>query len=176
MGIGEDSPARTAEGIKEGELGHGQRCLRSGRSHPEAAWGPPGHDSSVSDGRGSGATVTERLAMDLQLCPPTDPGACPAMGNVHTTLPPGATRPRDPATSSGVASVKTVASPPPSLLAVGASGEASPGGTPPVRARALERVGPDPFGWGGSRLTWGNWVDPEAVPVFVLDDVEEQDF
>lgn len=40
----------------------------------------------------------------------------------------------------------------------------------------LEQAGPDPFGWGGPRLTWGSRTDPEATPNFVLDDIEEQNF
>jgi hypothetical protein len=38
---------------------------------------------------------------------------------------------------------------------------------------ALMRVGCDPFLWGGPRLTWSDWNQSEAPPVFVLDDVEE---
>lgn len=41
---------------------------------------------------------------------------------------------------------------------------------------ALERAGPNPFRWGGPHLAWGSQADLEATPVFVLDDVEEQDF
>jgi hypothetical protein len=37
----------------------------------------------------------------------------------------------------------------------------------------LMQVGHDPVQWGGPRLTWSDWNQPEAPPVFVLDDVEE---
>jgi hypothetical protein len=37
----------------------------------------------------------------------------------------------------------------------------------------LMRVGRDHFQWGGPRLTWSDWNQLEAPPVFVLDDVEE---
>jgi hypothetical protein len=38
---------------------------------------------------------------------------------------------------------------------------------------ALMWVGHDPFQWGGPCLTWSDRNQPEASPVFVLDDVEE---
>lgn len=43
-------------------------------------------------------------------------------------------------------------------------------------AGSLERAGLDPFGWGGPRLAWGNRADPEAPPVFILDDAKEQGY
>jgi hypothetical protein len=41
---------------------------------------------------------------------------------------------------------------------------------------ALMQVGRDPYQWGGLRLTWSDQNLPEAPPVFMLDDVEEQGY
>jgi hypothetical protein len=41
---------------------------------------------------------------------------------------------------------------------------------------ALERVGCDPYQWGGLHLTWLDQNQLEAPPVFVLDDAEEQGY
>ena len=38
------------------------------------------------------------------------------------------------------------------------------------------RVGHDPYQWGGPRLTWSDQNQPEAPPIFVLDDAEEQGY
>jgi hypothetical protein len=38
------------------------------------------------------------------------------------------------------------------------------------------QVGHDPYQWGGPRLTWSNRNQPGAPPVFMLDDVEEQEY
>jgi hypothetical protein len=46
----------------------------------------------------------------------------------------------------------------------------------PSRVRgsvALAWVEHDPFQWGGPHLTWSDRNEPEAPPVFVLDDIEE---
>lgn len=94
----------------------------------------------------------------------------PAVGNMARSL------------SSRGAVVKGVVSllpPHPNMAEAGAA--SSDGALVAMRAAqsdagALERAGLDPFGWGGLRLAWENRADLEAAPVFVLDDVEEQDF